>query len=150
MFIPIFREDDLSHLEDPSEMHSRLAYCICYVTARLVPGYRHMRTKLFPLMEQIVNDGFKVDGKGKYRITHFYSLAILYALKEGNPLPWKGHPTESNDVNFWKVKSATENIGAQIALHASEGSNSHPDDGKTLPELRIKLYSLWLFSMSHR
>ncbi|PVH80551.1 hypothetical protein DL98DRAFT_191516 [Cadophora sp. DSE1049] len=152
VFIPALSPKDFLDTERLIEKELSLVHCICYVTAKFLPGGENTQKKLHHKVSTItILDRFTVGDRDE-EMSRMKALVILccYAVVSSPNLP-----VRSNEISFWSLKSFIQLYAKQISLY------------KSIHELRAEItsnretpiyetdayqrYALWLqiFLLSH-
>ena len=132
-----------------------LIECICYVTARFVPGGNIIRCKLFkPISDLLLGFSESQVSTPSHSLALFQGFIILYAYAQAVPPTNEGSNTPSNDLLYWRIKSFTETHGIQLFIHrAIEGVRAAiaAQESQISSSYCYKMYTYWLYmyTMSH-
>jgi hypothetical protein len=100
--------------------HLPLAYCMCFVIARYLPGGWSIRELLTPEISQIVKGRSVSTGHRLDNFATLEALVILSHYSKINPLS-KVNAESSNDddLSFWPLKYQTEMYALRLNLNKS-------------------------------
>jgi hypothetical protein len=115
--LPVQDFQDADHL---IETDPPLVYCICYVTARFLPGGKQLREMLMPKIAQIMKGNFTSGRNSANEMSTLKALAILYTYANvSSPSPQDSETTRHEDILFWPLKSLVEVYGLRLSLNRS-------------------------------
>lgn len=126
------------------------AHCICYVTARFIPGGSAIREKLFPAVSELLlgnPPNTLSDSLG-----FIQALIVLYAYAQ--TVPYHASGSSSQKWMYLRIKTSAESHALQLKLHRSIeglGAAMSSQDRRALPKhsvFKMYTYWLWLYTMS--
>lgn len=129
-----------------------LIQCVCYVTARFVPGGSIIRDKLFQTISDLLLGVSETQiSTASDSLALFQGFIVLYAYAKAVPTTPQ---TRSKDLPFWRVKMSTEAQAIQLFIHRSiEGLrtavSAQESQISTSYCYKMFIYWLWLYTMSH-
>jgi len=131
----------------------QLAHCICYVTARYVPGGDATRAKLVPTVSAILRDKNFLPKGDEEEWTMLQALSVLYAYRpSGNGISVGDNTFE---ISQWTIKGYIEAYALHLGVHRSISAlqvsirSGNPDVTSSIG-FKKYVYWLWLFNMSHQ
>ncbi|KAH9210049.1 hypothetical protein DL95DRAFT_343628 [Leptodontidium sp. 2 PMI_412] len=151
-FIPLLNAGDL---DDPFDIISKkkpLAYCVCYVTARYVPGGEAARAKLLPVISAILQDKAFQPKSAEDEWTVLQALSVLYAYRTA--VSTISSAEGSLEISQRSIKAYIETYAVNLSVHRSISGvkaalrAEDPDVMKTVA-FKKYIFWLWLFNMSH-
>ena len=151
-FIPVIGAEDLDVTRLLSTKR-QLAHCICYVTARYIPGGDVTRAKLVPTITAILRDKNFLPRGDDEEWTVLQALSVLYAYRpSGN-----GISTEETafEISQWSIKGYIETYSLHLGVHRSISAlkasvrTGQPNITSSIG-FKKYIYWLWLFNMSHQ
>lgn len=77
-FIPALAPRDFEDADALIDTEVALVHCICYVTARFLPGGREIQNALYPKVFRISKGKFPKDGNRDGNVSNMMALVILY------------------------------------------------------------------------
>jgi len=147
-FMPVLRAEDFADVDHLIETKPPLAHCVCYVTAKFLPGGKEIRDILLPKVVQFLR------GKVLDEISSLSALIALYAYADF-PSP-SSHSSEVSGLGstlFWPVKSLVEMYALRFSLHTSiQGLRSELRSETPIGDaISYRKYTFWLqlFVMAH-
>lgn len=152
-FIPLLNAGDL---DDPFDIISKkkpLAYCVCYVTARYVPGGEAARAKLLPVISAILQDKAFQPKSAEDEWTVLQALSVLYAYRTA--VSTISSAEGSLEISQRSIKAYIETYAVNLSVHRSISGvkaalrAEDPDVMKTVA-FKKYIFWLWLFNMSHQ
>lgn len=149
----VFRPNEF---EDPDFLIKNelpLVYCICYVTARYLPGGNEIRDKLLPEVVKVPKGVLEMQSGNAHadELSTLKSLFILYLYADVTPPSGSLNVSACSEVQFWYLKSVIEVYAIRLGLHRSVQDlraelRSRP---QTVTETRTyQKYICWLFMFS--
>ena len=154
-FIPILGPEDFDDIPTMLKERKALVQCVCYVTARFVPGGSSIRDQLYGTVSELL-----LGSSDTQRSTPTQSLAllqaliVLYAYAQAVATTIEGPEAPSKDLLYWRIKTFTEAHAIRLFLHRSiEGLRTAVAARE--PQIQAsycyKMYTywLWLYAMSH-
>jgi hypothetical protein len=131
-----------------------LVQCICYVTARFLPGGSAIRERLFRPVSDILNgtsDGLL--STPNQSLAKMQALIVLYTYSQALPSPVEDSMSPPKDLLYWRVKALTEAYAYRLFLYrAVQGVGAALDfnDRQVSTSYSYKMYTywLWLYTMS--
>lgn len=151
-FIPVIAPEDLD-ITQLLSIKRPLAHCICYVTARYIPGGESTRAQLAPTVGAILRDRNFLPKSDEEEWTLLQALSVLYAYRPS------GNGISTNDNSFeisqWTIKGYIEAYALHLAVHRSISplkAAIRAGDPDVTSSIAFKkyFYWLWLFNMSHQ
>jgi hypothetical protein len=133
-----------------------LVQCICYVTARFVPGGSVIRDKLFrPISDLLLGISETQRTTASHSLGFLQGLIVLYAYAQAVPTAIEGSQSPPKDLLYWRIKTSTEAHALQLFIHRSiEGLRaavaSQEPNISTSYCYKTYTYWLWLYAMSHQ
>jgi hypothetical protein len=132
----------------------QLAWCICYVTARYIPGGDSARAKLVPTVATILRDKNFLPKSEEEEWTMLQALSVLYAYRpSGNGISIIGDSTF--EISQWTIKGYIEAYALHLGVHRSISTlkaSTRSGASEIISSIGFKkyIYWLWLFNMSHQ
>ena len=133
-----------------------LVQCVCYVTARFIPGGSAIRDRLFhPVSELLLGSSNTQRSTPTQSLALLQGLIVLYAYAQAVPTTIEESQTPSKDLLYWRIKTFTEAHANQLFLHRSvEGlraavASQEPQISSSYC-YKTYTYWLWLYTMSHQ
>jgi hypothetical protein len=151
-FIPVIAPEDLD-ITQLLSAKKQLAHCICYVTARYVPGGEPTRARLAPTVAAILRDKNFLPKSDEEEWTMLQALSVLYAYRpSGNGISIGDSTFE---ISQWTIKGYIEAYALHLAVHRSISAlkaSIRSGDANITSSIGFKkyVYWLWLFNMSHQ
>ncbi len=154
--MPVLIPEDYSHARSLISRQPNLVYCICYVTARFVPGYEELRNTLTSAVSRFLQTVFntkKDDGEGD--LANMQALIILYVFARGSLLETSAHSPFGTEISYWPIKATCEAFAMHINLHrAVDFVKQREKTGNPLERrdlwTRKYLYWLWIYNSSQQ
>ncbi|KAH7391618.1 hypothetical protein BKA64DRAFT_110100 [Cadophora sp. MPI-SDFR-AT-0126] len=151
-FIPLLNAGDLDNAADIIATKKPLAYCICYVTAKYVPGGESARSKLLPVVSAILQGRAFQPNNAEDEWAMLQGLSVLYAYRTAVS---NGSSSDSSlEISQRSIKAHIETYALQLSVHRSISGvkaslrAEDPEIMKTM-SFRKYIFWLWLFNMSH-
>jgi hypothetical protein len=108
---------DTDHL---IETELPLAYCVCYVTARFLPGGTDIQRMLLPKITQVLKGKFTRGSHQLNEISTLKALVILYFYANcSSPSPRASETSNPEEILYWPLKSLVEVYAFRLSLHKS-------------------------------
>jgi hypothetical protein len=155
-FIPILSPEDFDDISTMLRERKALVQCVCYVTARFVPGGSAIRDTLYrPVSELLLGTCDTNRSTPTQSLALLQALIVLYAYAQAVPTTVQGSQTPSKDLLYWRIKTFTEAHAIQLFLHRSvEGlraavASQEPQISSSYC-YKMYTYWLWLYTMSHQ
>ncbi|KAK0118377.1 hypothetical protein ONS95_012666 [Cadophora gregata] len=151
-FIPLLNAGDLDNAADIISTKKPLAYCICYVTARYVPGGESARSKLLPVVSSILQERVFEPKNTEDEWTMLQALSVLYAYRTA---VWNGSSSDGPlEISQRSIKTHVEMYALKLCVHRSISgvkASLRAEDPEIMNTIAFKKYIfwLWLFNMSH-
>ena len=130
-----------------------LIQCVCYVTARFVPGGNAIRNKLAkPVSNLLLGISGSQASTASDSLAILQGLIVLYAYAQA--VPGSEAPQLQSKNIYWRIKTFTEAHAIQLFIHrAIEGLRAalaakEPDISLSYC-YKMYAYWLWLYTMSH-
>ncbi|KAH7354802.1 hypothetical protein BKA65DRAFT_228867 [Rhexocercosporidium sp. MPI-PUGE-AT-0058] len=110
--------DDIDHL---IENDLQLIYCICFVTARYLPGGQEMRDRLLPEVIKVPRGVLSMQSGGPQtdELSALKCLFLLFHYANLTPPSRSSNPSANSELQFWHLKSVIEMYGTRLGLHRS-------------------------------
>ncbi|CZT45622.1 uncharacterized protein RSE6_05947 [Rhynchosporium secalis] len=145
--------------DDPDsliENNLKLVYCICFVTARYLPGGKEMRSRLLPEVAKIPRGVLSMEPGNHHddELAALRCLGVLSLYAALTPPSRSSDPSANSEVQFRHLKSVIEMYGTRLGLHRSVQdlraelrSGSH----RVMESKAFQKYICWLamFCASH-
>jgi hypothetical protein len=154
-FIPIFGPEDFENFSAMLAEQRALVQCVCYVTARFVPGGSAIRDKLFrPISDLLLGISETQTSTASQSLALLQGFIVLYAYAPAVPAATAGSQSHSKELLYWRIKTFTEAHAIQLFIHpAIEGLRAAvaAHDSLISSSYCYKMYTywLWLYTMSH-
>lgn len=155
-FIPIFDPEDFEDFPSILAEQKPLVQCVCYVTARFVPGGNAIRDKLFRTISDLLLGTSETENStASHSLAVFQGLIVLYAYAQAVPAVIEGTQSPSKDLLYWRIKTSTEAYAIQLFIHRSiEGLRTAvaAQEPQISSSYCYKMYTywIWLYTMSHQ
>lgn len=155
-FITILGPEDFEDIPTMLTEQKPLVQCVCYVTARFVPGGSVITEKLFrPISDLLLGISEARRSTASESLALLKGLIVLYAYAQAVPSAIKGSQAPAKDLLYWRIKTFTEAHALQLFLHRSiEGlrASINAKEPQISKSYCYKMYTywLWLYTMSHR
>lgn len=155
-FIPILGPEDFGDISTLLIERKALVQCVCYVTARFVPGGSAIRDKLFLLISDLLLGASETQKPtASHSLALLQGLIVLYAYAQAVPTAIEGAQSPSKALLYWRIKAFTEAHATQLFLHRSiEGLKTavaaQEPHISTSYCYKMYTYWLWLYTMSHQ
>ncbi|KAH7314315.1 hypothetical protein BKA65DRAFT_516581 [Rhexocercosporidium sp. MPI-PUGE-AT-0058] len=151
-FIPLLNAGDLDDTSDIISKRKPLAYCICYVTARYVPGGETTRSKLLPFVSAILQEKVFQPKSLEDEWTMLQALSVLYAYRTA--VSTVSSVEGSLEISQRSIKAYIETYAVNLSVHRSISgvkASLRAEDPEIMKTIAFKKYIfwLWLFNMSH-
>jgi hypothetical protein len=130
----------------------QLGHCICYVTARYIPGGEVTRAKLAPAVSAILREKNFLPKSDEEEWTMLQALSVLYAYRpSGNGI---SIGESSFEISQWTIKGYIETYALHLSVHRSISglkASIRAGEPNLTATIGFKKYTcwLWLFNMSH-
>jgi hypothetical protein len=113
--------DDFEDIPSLIQKGGHLSDCICYVTARYLPGGKAIRKRLFPAISRILRTKFRELGRDDDdNLRALQALLVLYAYTDSTSIFSKTEDVVSEEcLLFWPLKGLIEAFAARLSLHRS-------------------------------
>jgi len=120
-FICVFRPKDFEDTDYLIDNYLQVVYCICFVTARYLPGGKEMREKLLPEVTKVPRGVLSMQSGGAQtdELSALKCLFILLLYADLTPPSQSSNPSANSEVQFWYLKSVIEVYGTRLGLHRS-------------------------------
>ncbi|PVH73242.1 hypothetical protein DL98DRAFT_538490 [Cadophora sp. DSE1049] len=116
-FIPLLNAGDLDNAADIISTKKPLAYCICYVTARYVPGGESARSKLLPVVSAILQDKAFQPRNTEDEWAMLQALSVLYAYRTAVS---NGSSSDGSlEISQRSIKAHIETYALKLSVHRS-------------------------------
>jgi hypothetical protein len=155
-FIPILGPEDFDDIPTMLRQRKALVQCVCYVTARFVPGGSAIRDKLYrPVSELLLGTSDTLRSTPTQSLALLQALIVLYAYAQAVPTTIDDSQLPPKDLLYWRIRTFTEAHAIQLFLHRSiEGLRaavaSQERQISTSYCYKMYTYWLWLYTMSHQ
>ncbi|KAL2070631.1 hypothetical protein VTL71DRAFT_13657, partial [Oculimacula yallundae] len=155
-YISIFGPKDFDDPDFLIEHDLQFVYCICFVTAKYLPGGKEMRSRLLPEVTKIPRGVLSMESGGRQddELSALKCLGVLFLYADLTPPSRSSDLSSNTEVSFWYLKFVIEMYGNRVGLHRSVQDlraelRSNPEgitDSKAFQK-----YVCWLamFSASH-
>lgn len=152
-FIPVIDPQDLSNTLEVISQKRTLALCICYVTARYVPGGDRTRSRLLPSISAILQDRTFRPQTDDEKWTMLQALSVLYAYRT----TVTNEPSAQEnvaDISHRTIKAFVESYAMHVCVHRSIAGLRASIRANKLNiastfDFKLYIYWLWLFNMSN-
>ena len=150
--LPVLISDDYADFQSLISRYPGLVYCICYVTARFVPGYEEVRQNLVPAVSNFLHAVFT---RRKYdedeELATMQALIILHVYARGDTM----ETSSESPINYWSLKATCEAFAMHINLHRSaDDMRKRSGEANVLRRsdtcTKKYLYWLWLYASSQQ
>ncbi|KFY80001.1 hypothetical protein V499_01081 [Pseudogymnoascus sp. VKM F-103] len=155
-FIPALLPKDFQDIGVLIETELSLAYSICYVTARFLPGGKAIQEILLPRLLQFLTRIVTSSGSRASEISTFKAVLILYVHANCSPSTSQlAQQNRTGQILYWPLKSLMEVCASRLSLHSSiqdlkmELRATTSDTIVDSPSFQRYMYWLQLFIMSH-
>ncbi|KAG4438073.1 hypothetical protein IFR05_006439 [Cadophora sp. M221] len=155
-FICIFRLKDFEDTDYLIENDLQLVYCICFVTARYLPGGQETRDRLLPEVIKVPRGVLSMKSGGPHadELSTLKCLFILFLYSNLTPPSRSSTPSASSEVQFWHLKPVIEMYGTRLGLHRSVQDlrseiRSNLEGAVETRAYQKYLYWLFMFATSH-
>jgi len=155
-YIPALHYENYDDAEHLIEKELPFVYCICYVTARYLPGGKEIRERLLPEISRYPREIFAAVQEGQPDDwVILKGLMVLYAYSDLTPPSQPPRSVGDKYILYWPLKYAVEVLALRLSLHRS--IQYLRSDLQTSSTLRLESLSsyrnytiwLWLFNMAH-
>jgi hypothetical protein len=155
-FIPALHYEDYENADYLIDKELPFVYCICYVTARYLPGGKDIRELLLPEISQYPRRIFAATSETQLDDwINLKALIVLYAYSDLTPPSQTSKSVGDEFILYWPLKYAVEVLALRLTLHRSiQDLRSDLQAGSPLQPESIVSYRkytvwLWLFNMAH-
>jgi|SRR6187402_74669 len=155
-YIQVFRPEHFEDIDYLIDNELSFVYCICYVTARYLPGGKELREMLLPEVIRVPKAALttQVGGRPVDDLSTLKALFILYVYSDLTPPSQPSESSPKQDILFWPLKSVVEVYAVRLSLHRSVQDlkselRSNPEGITTSKSYERYTYWLWLFSTAH-
>lgn len=155
-FIPALHYEDYENMDSLIQNELPFVYCICYITARYLPGGREIREMLLPEITRYPREIFAPRREGQVSDwIIFKGLIVLFSYADLTPPSQVAKSVAEQDITYWPLKYAVEVMALRHSLHRSiqdlrsdieTRSMSAPE---TITSYKKYTMWLWLFNMAH-
>ncbi|KAL2828548.1 hypothetical protein BJY01DRAFT_255347 [Aspergillus pseudoustus] len=152
--IPALDPNDPLFADDLIETSPMVATCICYVTAKFLPGGRELRRALMPEIRDMLGMG---ESNGLLEdLPYMKILLVLFAHSKFNSPSSQSSLAADDDILYWPLKAIIEMKALRLSMHGSlrdlkrtmSIDNSWPVVSASTAYIKY-LISLQLFVMAH-
>ncbi len=153
--IPALVSEDFEDSDTLIDTEVALVHCICYVTAKFLPGGTVIQEALYPNIFRIAEGKFPNDGKQNGNLSNVMALVILYCYADLSSPSLQVSQYQSKKIFFWPLKSVVELYALQSSLHNSiqelRTEIVSKRSGPIFDSVPYRRYVLWLqiFLISH-
>ncbi|KAK0119957.1 hypothetical protein ONS95_011381 [Cadophora gregata] len=155
-FMCVFRPQDFEDTDYLIDNDLQVVYCICFVTARYLPGGKEMRERLLPEVIKVPRGVLSMQSGAPHadELSALKSLFILFLYADLTPPSRSSNPSATSEVQFWYLKSVIEVYGTRLGLHRSlqdlrAEMRSNPDGITETRAYQKYIYWLFMFATSH-
>lgn len=154
--IPVLMTQDFQDADHLIETELPLVQCVCYVTARFLPGGRDIQRMLLPEVTELLKGNFTGGSHQLNEISTLKALVILYFYaNRSSPSLQDSETSRPEEILYWPLKSLIEVYAFRLSLHKSiEDFKAELQSNKSTPISEMasyRRYTFWLqiFSMAH-
>ncbi|KAH9212446.1 hypothetical protein DL95DRAFT_391597 [Leptodontidium sp. 2 PMI_412] len=155
-FISIFRLKDFEDTDYLIENDLQLVYCICFVTARYLPGGQETRDRLLSEVIKVPRGVLSMQSGGPHadELSTLKCLFILFLYSNLTPPSRSSNPSASSEIQFWHLKPVIEMYGTRLGLHRSVQDlraeiRTNPEGIIETRAYQKYIYWLFMFATSH-
>jgi hypothetical protein len=112
--------EDFADIDAVIDNELPLVYCICYVTARYLPGGKAIREKLLPEVTKIPASVFPTQPEPHMdEMSTLRALAVLICYSDMTPVSKSSENRRSEGMLYWYLKNVMEVLAIRHSLHRS-------------------------------
>ncbi|KAL3446166.1 hypothetical protein BJX65DRAFT_279609 [Aspergillus insuetus] len=118
--VPALDPGDPVFADEMIEANATFAHCICYVTAKFLPGGRELRRALMPeIRNMLITNSNMSDPAAFEDLAYMKILLVLFAYSKFNSPSSQTTLAVGDDILYWPLKSIVEMKALRLSLHNS-------------------------------